>query len=426
MKAVLLTIGDEILIGQTVDTNAAWLGERLAASGVELERSETVRDTDDAIRGALERAVETGADLVVATGGLGPTTDDLTRDVVASFFGVPVVEDAAVAERLEALFATRGRALTAVARRMAGVPDGFETMDNPVGTAPGLWGEATRAGRPFRVALMPGVPREMRAIWRGTLGARIDALRDFSVVSRTLVTAGHGETDLAERHGDLSDVLVSDDRAQVGIAYLPALGTVRLRVTARGTDAAAARERVDRAVDRLYERLGGAIFGEGEATLEGTVLDGLAARGLTLATAESCTGGSVAARLTSVPGASRAFLGGVVAYGDSVKTALLDVPEALLAAHGAVSEPVVRAMAEGARARLGAAVGVATSGVAGPTGGTPEKPVGTVWVAVATDAGTEAVLLRFSHDRRVTIGLSTVAALNLVRRRVLLAAPALS
>ena len=423
MKAVLLTIGDEILIGQTVDTNAAWLGERLAASGVELERNETVRDTDDAIRGALERAVETGADLVVATGGLGPTTDDLTRDVVAAFFGVPVVEDPAVASRLETLFAARGRTLTAVARRMAGVPEGFDVMDNPVGTAPGLWGETTRASRPFRVALMPGVPREMKAIWRGTLAARIDALRDFSVVSRTLVTAGHGETDLAERHGDLADVLVSDDRAQVGIAYLPALGTVRLRVTARGTDEAAARERVDRAVDRLYERLGGAVFGEGEATLEGVVLDGLAARGLTLATAESCTGGAVAARLTSVSGASRAFVGGVVAYDNTVKTSMLDVPEALLEMHGAVSGPVVRAMAEGARARLGADVGVATSGVAGPTGGTPEKPVGTVWVAVATDAGTDAVLLRFSHDRRVTIGLSTVAALNLVRRRVLLAAP---
>ncbi|HEX8299629.1 MAG TPA: CinA family nicotinamide mononucleotide deamidase-related protein [Rubricoccaceae bacterium] len=428
MTAVLLTIGDEILLGQIVDTNAAWLGERLAASGVDLVRHETVRDTMPAIRAALERAFAPGegggVGLVVATGGLGPTTDDLTREAVAAHFGVGVRQDWGIEDRLRALFAARGREMQPVVLRMAGVPEGFTVLDNPVGTAPGLWGERAGPHGTERVALLPGVPREMSAIWDSSLRAQVDALAGGAVVSRTLVTAGYGETDLAARHGDLADVLVSDARADVGIAYLPGLGTVRLRVTARGPDAAAASARVDRVVDRLSERLGDAVFGEGADTLEGVVLDGLVACGLTIATAESCTGGSIAARLTSVPGASRAFMGGVVAYDNRIKTGLLGVSVALLREHGAVSEPVVRAMAEGARTHLGADVGVATSGVAGPGGGTPEKPVGTVWLAVSWPDGeggarTEAVRLQFSHDRGVTIGLSTVSALNLVRRRVL-------
>ena len=423
MKAVLLTIGDEILIGQIVDTNAAWLGERLAASGVELVRHETVRDTVPAIRAAFERAFAPGegggAGLVVATGGLGPTTDDLTREAVAEHFGVEVRQDPAVEDRLRALFAARQREMQPVVLRMAGVPAGFDVLDNPVGTAPGLWGERAGPHGTERVALVPGVPGEMKAIWAASLAARVDALAGGAVVSRTLVTAGHGETDLAARHGDLSDVLVSDDRATLGIAYLPSLGTVRLRVTARGPDAATAHARVDAATERLRERLGGAVVGEGDDTLEGVVLDGLAARGLTLATAESCTGGSVAARLAAVPGASRVFLGSVVAYDNAVKTSVLGVPETLIGAYGAVSEEVVRAMAEGVRERLGTDVAVATSGVAGPTGGTPEKPVGTVWIAVATDAGTQAVRLQLTQDRMVNIALSSVAALNLVRRHVL-------
>ncbi len=420
MTALLLTIGDEILLGQIVDTNAAWLGERLAEAGMDLVRCETVRDTEDAIIGALERANSEGIGLVVATGGLGPTTDDLTREAVARFFGAPVEEDASVVARLAALFAARGRELTPIARRMAGVPRGFDVLENPVGTAPGLWGETEHNGHILRVALMPGVPREMAAIWDGSLAARVGALRDGAVVSRTLVTAGFGETDLAARHGDLSDVLPQDDLARVGIAYLPGLGTVRLRVTARGRDEAAARARVDRAAERLRERLGDAVFGEGSDTLEGIVLDGLAARGLTLATAESCTGGSVAARLTGIAGASRAFLGGVVAYDNAVKTGLLGVSPETLDAYGAVSEQTVREMAAGARARLGVDVAVATSGVAGPTGGTPGKPVGTVWIAAEWPGGSDAVMLHLSHDRGVNIGLSTIAALNLVRRRVLL------
>ena len=423
MTAVLLTIGDEILLGQIVDTNAAWLGERLAASGVELVRHETVRDTEPAIRAALVRAFAPGegggAGLVVATGGLGPTTDDVTREATAAHWGVAVRQHPGIEDHLRALFAARGRAMQPVVLRMAGVPEGFDVLDNPVGTAPGLWGERDGPHGRERIVLVPGVPREMAAIWDASVAARVAALATGAVVSRTLVTAGFGETDLAARHGDLSDVLVSDDRAALGIAYLPGLGTVRLRVTARGPDAAVARARVDAAAERLRERLGDAVFGEGDATLEGVVLGGLVARGLTVATAESCTGGSVAARLAAVPGASRAFAGGVVAYDNAVKTGLLGVPEALIRAHGAVSEAVVRAMAEAVRERVGASVGVATSGVAGPTGGTPEKPVGTVWIAAAWPGGADALRLHLTQDRAVNIGLSTAAALDLVRRRVL-------
>ena len=414
MTGHLLTIGDEILLGQIVNTNAAWLGERLAGAGIDLRRAETVADSVRDIVAAIDRATADGARLVLVTGGLGPTHDDVTREAVAAAFGGDLVFRQDLLDRIEARYASRERSMPAIGRRMAYVPDGFDVLPNEKGTAPGLWGAREVGGLHQVVAVVPGVPYEMKAMVEGHVLPRLREAQDGVVLSRTLLTVGKGESDLSER---IEDVVAGLDEG-LTLAYLPSLGTVRLRLTARGADRDAAQGALDRAAEAIRERLGRLVFGEGAATLEGTVLDALAARSWMLATAESCTGGRVGARLTAVPGASRAYRGGVVAYDNAVKTGVLGVDLDAILEHGAVSEVVARQMAEGARTRLGADAAVATTGIAGPTGGTPEKPVGLVWVAYAGPDTTHAVRLRLTTDRAVNIGLSTTAALDLVRRQL--------
>ena len=415
MLGHLLTVGDEILLGQIVNTNAAWLGGRLADAGVDLRRAETVGDDEGEIARALDRAFADGAAVVVVTGGLGPTHDDVTKAAVARVFGRRLVFHPDVFDAIDARYRARGRTMPAVGRVMAEVPEGFDVLENPKGTAPGLWGERTAGGRRQTVVVMPGVPYEMEAITETHVLPRLVERQDGVVLSRTLLTVGKGESDITTLLGDLSDTITDG----LTLAYLPSLGTVRLRVTARGPDRAAARARVDRAADAIRDALGALVFGEGETTLEAVVSDMLAARGLTLGLAESCTGGALAARVAAVPGASRVLCGAVVAYDNGVKEGALGVERAVMVEDGAVSERAALQMARGARAVLGADVGVATTGIAGPTGGTPEKPVGTVWIAYA-DAETErAVGLRFTTDRAVNVGLTTTAALDLVRRQLL-------
>ena len=415
MLGHLLTVGDEILLGQVVNTNAAWLGERLAEVGVDVRRSETVGDDADAIATAIERAYADGAAVVVVTGGLGPTHDDVTKAAVARVFGRALAFRPGVLAQIEARYAARGRTMPPVGRVMAEVPDGFEALPNPKGSAPGLWGQREAGGRRELVAVLPGVPHEMRAITDASVLPRLVALQDAVVLSRTLLTVGKGESQIADEIGDLVGAFPDG----ITLAYLPSFGEVRLRVTARGPDRDAAREALDRAADAVRGRLGRLVFGEGAETLEGAVLALLRERGLTLGVGESCTGGAVAARLTSVPGASGAFCGGVVAYANGAKRDLLGVPAGAIRAHGAVSEPVALALAAGARRRLGADVGVATTGIAGPTGGTPDKPVGTVWVAYDDGAAARAVRLQFTTDREANVALSVTAALDLVRRQLL-------
>ena len=415
MTGHLLTVGDEILLGQIVDTNAAWLGERLAEAGVDVRRTETVGDDEGEIVAAIERATADGASVVVVTGGLGPTHDDVTKAAVARAFGRGLTFHPDLYDRIEARYAARGRTMPAVGRVMAEVPDGFEALPNPKGSAPGLWGERTVEGRRQFVAVMPGVPHEMKAISEASVLPRLVERQDGVVLSRTLLTVGKGESDLSAMIADEAERLPAGLR----LAYLPALGTVRLRVTARGADRDAARRDLDRATDAIGDALGRLVFGEGATTLEAVVLDRLAEGGRTLAVAESCTGGALAARLTSVPGASRAFFGGVVAYSNAAKVDLLGVDPDAIESDGAVSEAVALQLAAGARQRLGAAVGVATTGVAGPTGGTPEKPVGTVWLAYDDGETQRAVRLHLTPDRETNIALTTTAALDLVRRQLL-------
>jgi nicotinamide-nucleotide amidase len=412
MKAHILTIGDELLIGQTVDANAAWLGEQFSLLGIEIVRSTTVGDTAHTIHTELDRAFE-DADLVVTTGGLGPTHDDLTREVVADYFGVPLRVNETLMQMLRDYYERRGRSFPEAARKIALVPAGFELMDNPVGTAPGLWYASANDAR--MIAVLPGIPQEMKAIAEAALLPRLRTRGDLQTVEhRTLLTTGVGESSLQEKVGDLSEYL--DDALK--LAYLPSTSGVRMRLTAYGDDRAEAQSRIKQLEQVLRERVGRYIFGTGDDELEAVLGDQLRERGLTVATAESCTGGFVAHRLTNVSGSSDYFVGSVVSYANRVKMEQLGVDPDVLAEYGAVSEPVARQMAQGVRTLLGANIGVSTTGIAGPTGGTPDKPVGTIWVGYADAQGDHARRLQFVKDRTVNKELFSTSALEMIRRQL--------
>jgi nicotinamide-nucleotide amidase len=410
MNAAILTIGDELLEGRSVDGNAAWLGEQLDLMGLSVTRSLTVGDDRAAIREALRWAYE-DAGFVVTTGGLGPTDDDLTREAVAAFTGRELIFHEDVFARIQQMFAERGRTLPASNRSQALVPEGATVLPNPKGTAPGLW----HAANDKLLAVLPGVPAEMRHLFEHEVRSRLRERRDGQVIRhRTICTAGIGESHLHERVGDVSD-LVS---AATKLAFLPSPQGVRLRLTARGDDEVVVEERLDRLEERLRERAEKYIFGTGsDTTIEAVAGTMLRDRSLTVAVAESCTGGYVANRITSVSGSSAYFEGGVVAYSYASKTNLLDVSVDDLREVGAVSEAVARQMAEGVRRRFQADLGLATTGIAGPTGGTPDKPVGTVWIGCARRGeGVEAKLLNLTEERALNKALSCTALLNFLRR----------
>jgi competence/damage-inducible protein CinA C-terminal domain len=411
MKAQLLTIGDELLIGQTTNTNAAWLGGRLSRLGVRMTRTVTVGDAREAIFRELDRAYEE-ARLVICTGGLGPTHDDLTRTVIADYFGAPLQTDPDVLERVRQYYDRRNRDVPPSAPALAQRPEGFETLDNPVGAAVGLWHEAPD-GR--LIVLLPGIPEEMTAIFEASVQPRLEEQSGVGEVRhRTLVTAGIGETALQEKLGDLSDVLGDD----VSLAYLPSTSGVRLRLSAdaRQTTAGARLETVEAAI---RERAGDDIIGTGDVTLEAVLGEALRVRDATIASAESATGGLIGHRLTGVSGSSDYYLGSVVAYANSAKKTVLGVDEAAIREHGAVSEAVAVQMAEGVREALGTTVGVSTTGIAGPTGGTPDKPVGTVWVGYADASERHARRHQFVEDRTLNKELFASAALEQARRTLL-------
>ena len=415
MRVEIVTIGDELLLGFTIDTNAAYLGRALADIGVEIVRRTTIGDEPDAIAGAVRDALDrTGA--VVTTGGLGPTADDMTKPAIARLFGRGMhLDDAHVAWMRNRWRTRYGREMPETNLNQARVPDGAELLPNGHGSAPGIWLEDDR-GR--WVAMLPGVPREARGMCDDALVPRLrERIARLPgeppvVRSRTLRTVGIAESVLADLIGDAAAAL-----EDVSVAYLPGVDGVDLRVTTRGVPGAEADARLDAAVAALRAPLGEAVYGEGTLDLAALVVDQLRARRLTLAVAESCTGGLLGARVTSVAGSSDVFLGGVIAYANSVKGALLGVGDDVLKAEGAVSEPVARRLATGARERTGAAVGVGITGVAGPGGGTPEKPVGTVWVAVDVSGTVDAVRLMLWGNREEIRFRATQSALDMIRLR---------
>ncbi len=407
MKLEVVTIGTELLLGQILDTNAAELGRALAAAGVEVVRHTSVADRPEVIRAAVTDALErTG--FVITTGGLGPTRDDMTKREVAAVFGKALELDESVLRSLEDRFRRLGRAMPAVNRTQAEVPAGATVLPNPRGTAPGLWVEAEARV----VVMLPGVPSEMRGLLAEEVLPRIAARSSGRVVrSRSVRTTGIAESALAERVG-----AIEEEIAPLTLAYLPSAEGVDLRVTAWGLDEADAERRLSQVAALLRERAAEHAYGADGADLAAVVLDQLGARKARLVVAESCTGGLLGARITAVPGASRVFIGGVVAYDDVVKSGMLDVPPELLERHGAVSEQVVSAMAEGVQRQFAVDAALAITGIAGPTGGTPEKPVGTVWLAARFGAQTRALKRIFPGDRGEIRARSAQAALDVLRR----------
>jgi nicotinamide-nucleotide amidase len=413
----LITIGDELLLGFTIDTNGAYIARELAGIGVEIVRRSTVGDRPAEIAAAVADALErTGA--VITTGGLGPTSDDLTKPAIAALFGRDMHFDASVYARIEKRWRERG--LSGVPpqpnRQQAFVPDGADVLTNDHGTAPGIWLEDANARW---VAMLPGVPREMRGMLTDAVLPRLRSRTAASPVvvrSRTLRTTGIAESAVAERLGDLAAGMDN-----MPLAYLPGEDGVDLRLTARGLPAREADRQLTAGITRLRERLGRFVYGEDGVDLAAVVLDACRARGLRLGVAESCTGGLLGGRITGVPGSSDVFVGGVIAYDNAVKLALLDVPSADLTTAGAVSEPVALAMAHAVRAHLQVDIGVSVTGIAGPTGGSPDKPVGTVWIGIAgpgplgNGAPSRARRSNFTGDRNEIRRRAAQSALDLVR-----------
>lgn len=426
ITAEIISIGDELLIGQTLNTNAGWMGEQLALIGIRAKRVLTIGDDREEILDALAQAQ---SDVVLITGGLGPTKDDITKHTLCEFFGTRLVRNTEVEERLVDMYIRMGRdpeEILEVNRAQADLPESCTVIPNDRGTASGMWfdgapptlgeGQATAGERVF--ISMPGVPYEMKAIMSsGVLPMLKDRFNPPTIVHRTVLTTGLGESMLAERIADWEDSLEGE---RIKLAYLPSPGIVKLRLsTYADADADAAHERVDRKTAELYERVPELIFGEGDERLPRVVGRMLKERAQTLSLAESCTGGFVSHLITSIPGSSAYFTGGVVSYANAVKMEELGIPSDMLELNGAVSQPVVEQMATGVRTALRTDWSVALSGVAGPDGGTPEKPVGTVWIAVAGPDGISSTKVNFPGSRDLVIERSALAGLNMLRKRLL-------
>ncbi len=409
MNLEIITIGNELLLGYTIDTNAAWLARRLSEIGVRVVRRATVSDDAGAIAGAVREAVDrTGA--VITTGGLGPTADDRTRPAIAGIFGLEMHEDPELRNELIERFRSFGYVMPASNLGQAMVPVGASVMRNQHGSAPGLWIEDEH-GR--WVAMLPGVPREMRGLSADELLPRIAARVGAGaaiVRSRTIRTTGIGESALAELLGD-----VMWESPGFALASLPGWEGTDLRMTVSDMSSDAAEETLQRVERVVRERAARFVYAVDDEDLASIVLDRVRERKLKLATAESCTGGMLGARITAIPGSSDVYVGGVVAYANEVKTDLLAVNESVIREHGAVSEEVVLAMAIGTRERFGVDAAMAITGVAGPGGGTAEKPVGMVWVAASVDQRTEARSRVLPGDRDEIRRRAAQGALDLLR-----------
>ncbi len=416
MQVELITIGDELLLGFTIDTNAAHISRTLAAAGVEIVRRTTVGDEPEKIAGAVREALDrTGA--VITTGGLGPTSDDLTKPAVAQIFGRRMKLDEGIANAIEQRWRSRfpNSDYPATNRMQAEIPEGARILTNRHGTAPGIWLEDEK-GR--WVAMIPGVPREMRGMLAEEVLPAIKSLSEGSesvVLSGTLRTTGVAESAIAQLLGPNFLGEPGTELGSLPLAFLPGVAGVDLRVTAKRLPRAQAEALVREAILKLRSRVSAYAYGEDEADLAAVVLEKLRSLGLKLAVAESCTGGMLGERITSIPGSSDVFLGGIIAYHNDVKVKALGVRAGDIERYGAVSEQVALQMASGVRERMGADVGVAVTGIAGPGGGTPDKPVGLVWISVH---GSDAKARRFhvGGDRTEIRQRAAQAALEMVRR----------
>ena len=414
MEATIITIGDEILIGQIVDTNSVSIARHLNDAGIVVREKLSIGDDAPQIVATLERALRT-SQVVVITGGLGPTKDDITKKTLAGFFGGGMRCDERVADHVRRMLESRGIAFNDLNRSQAKVPEACTVLFNAYGTAPGMWFE--RDGRV--VVSLPGVPYEMEHLMQDEVMPRLKARFVLKqIVHRTMITSGLAESMLAEAIAAWEDALPP----YLKLAYLPNPGSVRLRLSAYEVEGESVAREIERQFEALYAIIPDYIVGYETASVQELIHNMLIDRGLSLATAESCTGGTIAARFTALPGASAYFRCGVVAYSNEAKAEVLGVDADLIRRCGAVSEEVARQMAEGARRISGSDYAVATTGIAGPTGGTDAKPVGTVWIAVATPARTVAVVKQCGNDRGQVIDRASSFAISLLREELLRAA----
>ncbi len=409
--AELITIGDEILYGQIVDTNSQWMSKELDKIGIKTVRKTTVADTEVDIITAFEEAT-TRADLILITGGLGPTNDDLTKPCLAKYFNCSMQMNSEALAEVTAIFERIGRELTEINKQQANLPTKCTMLSNRVGTAPGMWFKEN--GKVY--VSMPGVPHEMKTMMQEQVLPKVQEVFDTPTIYHKLVkTIGLGESWLADKIKDWEANLPEN----IKLAYLPGLGEVKLRLTAVGSDLPTLKAAVSHQIELLKPLAGAYIYGYDKDTLAKVLGEMLVARNITIGCAESCTGGALASVLTSIPGSSQYFLGSIVAYHNKVKSDVLQVSNDTLESHGAVSEATVLEMALGAKKVLNSNIGVATSGIAGPTGGTIDKPVGTIWIALAYQDHTIAKKLTLFKDRGINVKYTAHAVLNLVRQTLL-------
>lgn len=413
MKEIVIkniSIGDELLIGQVINTNAAWLGEHLSSAGFQLDSTLTIGDSERAILDAFNACMD--ADLVLVTGGLGPTADDITKPTVCKFFDTELVFCQAAYDNVVSLFKRRGFQMSERNRSQAMLPKACEYIPNTYGTAPCMWLE--KKGVVF--AFMPGVPFEMKGIFTDELLPRIK--QRFHAVpyeKRVVMTTGIGESFLADKIKEWEDALPQF----LSLAYLPQHGMVRLRLSGRHEDAVLLHETLDREIAKLTALIPEYIFAMQDQPIERTIFDLLINKGMTFASAESCTGGNIAHVITLIPGSSEVFKGTAVTYATPMKTKVLGVPAEVIGKHGVVSQEVVERMATGVRDLMEADFGVATTGVAGPSGGTEETPVGTVWIGVASSKGVVSKCFNFGKDRENVINRATIMAYEMLRQQLI-------
>jgi nicotinamide-nucleotide amidase len=406
MLAEIITIGDEILIGQIVDTNSAWMARALNLIGIKVKQITSVSDDENHIIEALQQA-EKRAQVILITGGLGPTKDDITKLTLAKYFKMGMRRDQATLENVQAIFARLNRPMIDSNNQQADVPDGCTVILNKNGTAPCMWFDQHEK----IIISMPGVPYEMMYLMEEEILPRLKGAFDLPFIyHKTILTAGLGESFLAKEIESIENALPD----YIKLAYLPRLGQVRLRLSASGIDEIQITEEVNYHAQLIIEKIRKFVVIEEDIPLEKAILDLMLAKKLTLSTAESCTGGYIAHLITQHAGSSSVFAGGAVAYSYELKESILGVLENTLTTYGAVSEQTVKEMALGAVKQFNTDFSVAVSGIAGPDGGTPDKPVGTVWIAVASKTGVVAKLFNFGNKRIQNIERSAIAALTMV------------
>ena len=411
MRAEIITIGDEILIGQTVDTNSAWMAHELNLIGVDVTKIVSISDKQEEITKALDNSVQS-VDLVLITGGLGPTDDDITKKTLAEYFDTKLVLNNDVLKHIERFVIKRKSFMNERNVKQAEVPEGCKIIQNEIGTAPGMWFE--KDGK--IIISMPGVAFEMKKMMEETILPELETKRtSFEIIHRTVLTQGWPESKLAEYleewEKNLPDV--------ISLAYLPSPGIIKLRFTAKGENKKYLQDTINHKIQKLETIIPQLICGYDSDKLEEITGRLLESTGKTLSVAESCTGGNIAHLITSIPGSSSYFLGGAIAYSNDVKINLLGVSNSNIDKYGAVSKQVVEDMARGAIKRFQSDYAVATSGVAGPTGGTAEKPVGTIWIAVCDDSKVISQKFVFGNHRGRNIQMTSVTALNMLRKLIL-------